>query len=177
METQHQDSDPEIEPQIDQNKLAEYLEDLRINQNFSSAVLAGTVAALIGAALWGFITSLSGYQIGYMAVGVGFLVGMAVRWAGKGIDQKFGYLGAGLSLLGCLVGNYLGIVFYFARETNLPFSAAYEMINQLSSVPALMMESFGVIDLLFYGIALYEGYRFSFRQITEAEIIAKAGVR
>jgi len=26
------------------------------------------------------------------------------------------------------------------------------------------------MDLLFYGLAVYEGYRFSFRQVTDAEI-------
>lgn len=175
MENQTQDFDSTIEPQIDQNKLNEYLEDLRIEQNFPMAILAGAVAALVGAALWGLITSLTGYQIGYMALGVGFLVGMAVRWAGKGIDPQFGYLGAGLALLGCLIGNYLGIVFYFAKEANVSFFEAYRMINALSSVSSVMAESFGVIDILFYGIAVYEGYKFSFRQISEEEIWAKAG--
>ena len=31
-----------------------------------------------------------------------------------------------------------------------------------------------VQDLLFYGLAMYAGYRFSFRQISEAEILANA---
>ena len=171
-----QTSNFETEPQIDQNKLSEYMEDLRVEQNFPMAILAGGAAALIGAALWGLITSISGYQIGYMAVGVGFLVGMAVRYAGKGIDPQFGYLGAGLSLIGCLLGNYLGIVFYFAKEAKTSFINAYQMINELSSVSSVMMESFGVMDILFYGIAIYEGYKFSFRLITEEEILAKAKV-
>ena len=176
MENQTQDLNPEIEPQINQNKLNEYLEDLRIEQNFPLAILVGALAALVGAALWGLITSLTGYQIGYMAVGIGFLVGIAVRIAGKGIDPQFGYLGAGLSLLGCLIGNYLGIVFYFAKEANTSFFEAYQMINALSSVSSVMVQSFGVMDILFYGIAVYEGYKFSFRNITEEEILAKAGV-
>jgi hypothetical protein len=176
MENQSQDLNPEIEPQIDQNKLNEYLEDLRIEQNFPLAILVGALAALVGAALWGLITSLSGYQIGYMALGVGFLVGMAVRLAGKGIDPQFGYLGAGLALLGCLIGNYLGIVFYFAKEANTSFFEAYRMINALSSVSSVMAQSFDVMDILFYGIAIYEGYKFSFRRISEEEIWAKAGL-
>lgn len=62
MENQTQDLNPEIEPQIDQNKLNEYLEDLRIEQNFPLAILVGVLAPLVGAALWGLITSLTGYQ-------------------------------------------------------------------------------------------------------------------
>ncbi|HEX7014155.1 MAG TPA: hypothetical protein VF191_01505, partial [Cyclobacteriaceae bacterium] len=40
---------------------------------------------------------------------------------------------------------------------------------------SFMMSTFSPIDLLFYGLAAYEGYRFSFRQISEAEILANAG--
>lgn len=34
----------------------------------------------------------------------------------------------------------------------------------------LMTETFSIMDLVFYGIAIYEGYRFSFRLITEKSI-------
>jgi hypothetical protein len=34
----------------------------------------------------------------------------------------------------------------------------------------LMKATFSPIDLLFYGIAVYEGYRFSFRQVTPEEL-------
>ena len=33
----------------------------------------------------------------------------------------------------------------------------------------LLIETFDFMDLLFYGIAIYEGYRFSFRNMTEEE--------
>ena len=33
-----------------------------------------------------------------------------------------------------------------------------------------MVETFHPMDLLFYGIAIYEGYRFSFRELLEDEI-------
>jgi hypothetical protein len=34
----------------------------------------------------------------------------------------------------------------------------------------IMTYSFNPIDLLFYGLALYYGYKFSFRQLTEGEL-------
>ena len=42
---------------------------------------------------------------------------------------------------------------------------------EVKEIPGIMLESFGVIDLVFYGFAIYEGYRFSFRSITEQDII------
>jgi hypothetical protein len=34
-----------------------------------------------------------------------------------------------------------------------------------------MRATFNPMDLLFYGIAVYEGYRFSFREITKKDLI------
>ena len=42
----------------------------------------------------------------------------------------------------------------------------------LDTIINIMIETFHVMDLLFYGIAVYEGYRFSFRRITEEELLA-----
>ena len=69
-------------------------------QNLPVAAVAGLAAAVIGGIAWALLTINTGYQIGYMAVGVGFLVGFAVR-LGNGIDKIFAYTGALLALPGC----------------------------------------------------------------------------
>jgi hypothetical protein len=33
-----------------------------------------------------------------------------------------------------------------------------------------MQATFNPMDLLFYGIGVYEGYRFSFRQVSQADL-------
>jgi hypothetical protein len=43
------------------------------------AVLLGTVAAAVGSGLWMVVTELTGYEIGLIAIAVGFLVGRAVH--------------------------------------------------------------------------------------------------
>src|ERR1043165_39906 len=52
-------------------------EQLRSEQSIPMAVLTGGVAALIGAIGWAIVTATTHFQIGFMAVGVGFLVGLA----------------------------------------------------------------------------------------------------
>ena len=46
---------------------------------FIGAAALGTVAAAIGCALWMLVTKLTGYEIGLIAIVVGYLVGMAVH--------------------------------------------------------------------------------------------------
>src|SRR5690606_40980371 len=90
---------------LDEGKLYQYREMLRLEQNLPLALLAGVAAAVLGAVLWAIITVATNLQIGYMAVGLGFLVGYTVRFAGKGLDKVFGILGSALSLGGCLLGD------------------------------------------------------------------------
>ncbi len=165
-------------PTLDDSKSKLLLQQLRDNQNLSMGLVGGLGAALLGATVWSVITALTYFQIGFMAVGVGFLVGYAVRKMGQGVDPVFGYLGAGLSLLGCLTGNLLTTCIIVSQQENIALSEVLAGLNPAVAVE-MMQYTFSPIDLLFYGLALYYGYKFSFRQITPAEMksIAKpAGV-
>ncbi len=141
-------------------------------QSLGLGCAAGVVAAAIGAALWATISYLSEYQIGWMAIGVGFLVGIAVRQFGKGTDTVFGILGGALALAGCLAGNLLTICLVVSREKAMPL---LDVISRLDGglIVSLMTATFSPIDLLFYGIAIYEAYRFSVVSDPEGEPAAK----
>ena len=128
--------------------------------NFPAAIAAGFVAALIGAAIWAAVTVATEYQIGWMAVGVGFLVGIAVRAAGKGSGDRFAYAGAVLALLGCVLGNLFTVVALFARQTDVGFFAVLARLRPGSAVD-MLSETFQPMDLLFYGIAVYGGFKAS----------------
>lgn len=158
---------PEIE--IDQTRYEQFLYQMEGNQNFPMGIIGGIIAASIGAGAWAAITVLTNYQIGWMAVGVGCLVGYAVRVLGKGLSKIYGYVGAALALIGCLGGNFLSVCGMISKQEAMPFFDLISRLNPLI-IMDLMRATFNPIDLLFYGIAVYEGYRFSFRQITEEEL-------
>jgi hypothetical protein len=127
--------------------------------------LAGFGAAVLGAVLWAVITVGTHYQIGSMAIGVGWLVGVTVRYFGKGATPGFGALAAGLTLLSCLAGNVFAICLVASRQET------YMLVNPLASLPPvlvvkLLQMTFSPIDLLFYGLAVYESFKLSFRRVT-----------
>lgn len=157
------------EVEIDQEKLESYMRKLKDEQNLPYGLIGGLIAALIGAGLWALLTALTKYQIGFMAIGVGFIVGYAIRFFGKGIDKIFGISGAVLALLGCVLGNFFTICYLVSVSESIPF---FQLLfsTSLSTIVNVIASTFDVIDLLFYGIAVYEGYRFSFRQLTEEEV-------
>jgi predicted secreted protein len=122
--------------------------------------MAGAVAAAVGAALWAGVTVLTGYQIGWMAIGVGALVGVAVRTAGKGTTTTFGILGALLALGGCLAGNFLAGAVVLSRHWDVSLAVLFTRLTPDLGV-RLMTAMFSPMDLLFYALAVWQGYKFS----------------
>jgi len=123
-------------------------------------LMAGLVAAAVGAALWATITVVTSYQIGWMAIGVGALVGLAVRAAGKGASAAFGILGGTLALTGCLVGNLLTGAVILSREWDVSVAVALSRLTPEMTVK-VMMAIFSPMDLLFYALAIWQGYKLS----------------
>jgi hypothetical protein len=169
MNTETEAKTPNTAPEIDPLRLQRFIQEIKDNQSLLAGTLAGLAAALVGAGLWGVITALTKYQIGWMAVGVGFLVGMAVRTFGKGIDKPFGIAGAGISVLGCMAGNLLAVCIMISQQQQVPFSQILSGLNP-EVATGLIKATFNPMDLLFYGLAIYAGYRFSFRRISAEEL-------
>ena len=155
----------ELEP----HRVEQALAALRDEQNPGIGVVAGALAALVGAGLWAAVTVMTGYQIGWMAIGVGVLIGLALRKAGKGIDRTFGFAGAGLALAGCLLGNLLAVCGFVSVQQSIPLLQVLGRMNPAVAVE-LLRATFSPIDLLFYALAVYEGYKLSFRQVTREEL-------
>jgi hypothetical protein len=145
------------------------LQELRDNQNLGLAFVGGLAGAAVGAVLWGVVTAMVRVQIGWMAVGVGFLTGWGVRRLGRGIDRSFGVLGAALSLLGCVAGNLLAVCILVSQSQKIPLQTILDRMTP-GIAADLLSATFSVMDLLFYGLALYEGFQFSIHRPTPADL-------
>ncbi len=163
----HEAETPSVE--VDEIALRSFMQKAESEQNLLGGTLAGAGAALLGAAIWAAITATTHFQIGWMAVGVGFLVGFAVRSVGKGMSSSFGIVGAVMALAGCVLGNYLAVCVSIAQHFEISFLDVATGMS-FSQIAEVVKETFHILDVLFYGIAVYEGYKLSFRQISEEEI-------
>ena len=147
----------------------EFAHRLYARQNLPLAILAGAIASVVSAAAWAGITVLTHFQIGYLAVAIGFIVGFAVRLTGRGLTPVFGVVGAAFALVGCVLGNFLSQVGFYSVEEHVNFFEVLRVLDY-SVVPQVMIETFHPMDVLFYGLALFAGYRYSFHQISDAEL-------
>jgi hypothetical protein len=151
----------EIDAAVPEMDRGTVIAHLRAQQNFPLAVAAGLGSAVIGAALWAGFVYVTQYQLGLIAVAVGALVGYSVRVAGRGVDTKFGVLGAVCGALGWLLGTIAVDLAMVSQVNDMPFSEVLAQTD-LDKLIALMSATSDVMDLLFLGICVYEGYRFAF---------------
>ncbi|HPD00076.1 MAG TPA: hypothetical protein PLA01_01850 [Acetivibrio sp.] len=128
--------------------------------NLGMGILGGLGAALIGAIIWAAITIFTGYQYSIAAVGMGLLVGGAVRLLGKGWEMQYRITGAVLSMLGCLLGNIFSIYAVIAGRLNISFFQVLATTSILQTIRYLQL-TFSFYDILFYGVALVIGYKIS----------------
>lgn len=158
----------------EQRQLA--VDRLRAAQNLPAAVAAGAVAGVAGAVGWAAIAMATGYQTGFVAIAIGLLVGLAVRHFGQGIDPPFAMVGAAFSLVGCALGNLFIVCAAIAEEYEV---SALEVLSDLdvTTVRELMVATFEPMDLLFYGIAVYEGFRMATRDVSDEELARTLGIQ
>ncbi len=167
-------NDREEPARLSEPELQMALEQLRSEQKLVMAMLAGLVAAVVGASLWAAVTVATGFQIGWIAIGIGFAVGYTIRQVGKGIDQVFGVVAAGLSLLGCGLGNLLSVAYFVADAESIPYVELLARLD-LDVAIEIMTATFDPMDIVFYAIAVYFGYRSAFRELTDADFARALG--
>jgi hypothetical protein len=135
------------------------IEQLEDQPNLLMGLIGGVIAMLVGAVVWGSVTYFTEYQIGWMAIGVGFLVGIAIKFFGRGKTLIFGISGAVLALIGCVLGNLMFYSGVIAQEEGTSF---LEVFFLLLVTPAAALEVFTIAfdfkDILFYALAAYAGF-------------------
>lgn len=128
------------------------------------AVLAGIVAAIVGGVIWGLIVKWTDYEVGFVAWGIGFLVGIAVVAATRGArGPVFQVVAVLCALLGILLGKYLSFAWVLQEVAERETQGAVEIsVLSMDTVDIFRDELstvFDWIDLLWVGLAVYTAWR------------------
>jgi hypothetical protein len=135
------------------------IEQLDDQPNLFMGLVGGVIAMLVSAIIWGALTYFTEYQIGWMAIGVGFLVGLVIRLLGRGKSMSFGISGAVLALAGCLLGNLIFYSGVIAREEAASFlNVFFSLLVSPSAAMEVFRIAFDFMDILFYALAAYVGF-------------------
>jgi hypothetical protein len=154
-----------IKEQLESTVYAKFI----LDQKYLNALIYGFLASIVGALVWAVVSIYTKHQFGYLAIGVGALVGFTIKYAGKGFELKYSLLGAFVSLFGCLLGNLLTVIGFTTQEYQIGFWQIISTLN-LNTIIQVMIETFKFMDIVFYGLAIYEGFRFSTMKFTEKSL-------
>ena len=84
--------------------------------NIGRGIFGGALGGLVGAVIWAGISSVTGYEIGWIAWGVGGLVGLGCVWASKGQGNLLGSVAVVITILSILAGKYFAVEFSIRNE-------------------------------------------------------------
>jgi len=124
--------------------------------NVALGVLAGVGAAIVVAIAYGWLIGLTKHEIGYAAVGVGFLVGAVVGKVG-GRSRALPFAGLVLALLGVFLGQFLGEAIIGAHANGLSVTTA--LTDYTHDVFQGWKDDFDVMSFLFMAVAGAVGFQ------------------
>ncbi|HEY5916813.1 MAG TPA: hypothetical protein VIU13_05405 [Chryseolinea sp.] len=148
---------------------AKMYEQLQQQQDLPKAIAAGVFVAILCSVVWAAIALWTTLISSGLAILLGVAVGLSMRHAGKGIDTSFAISGAVISLLGCLLGNFLAIIGFIAGENELGYFETLIGFDY-SYLPDVMIETFAIIHLVFYFLAASFAFSISRQAVTEKDI-------
>ncbi|KAB1146011.1 hypothetical protein F7R91_16975 [Streptomyces luteolifulvus] len=123
--------------------------------NIALGIIAAVVAALVTAGIYGGIVGATEYEIGYAAIGVGFLIGFAAGKLG-GSNPVLPVVSAVLSLGAVYLGQLIGIAVILGDE--LDVSATSLFTEHLDVLTKGWSETADPMTFLFLAIGAFAAF-------------------
>ena len=125
-----------------------------------TAVLAACVSGGAGAIIWCVIVILTQHEIGWIAWGVGVLVGASVRFAAKEMDESIAGIIAAIGSAVSIVAGKLLLVFLIMQFLPVEeFDAELVKLTSVQRFIQLFTDSFGILDVVFFFLAIGTAYK------------------
>ena len=155
----------------DKQRNYELAEKLFSEQNFSAALVAGAIAALLAAAFYGITTSKWDFSYGFAAAGIGIAVGISMQYLGRGIVTKFAVAAALYTIAGCVLGNLFRAVIDLARGDASSPPDVFRS-HDFSALAAQAISYVSFIDLVFWLVAIWFAVFLVKRPLSRVESLA-----
>ena len=128
------------------------------NQRFIAAIIAGLVSAVVLGLAYGIIYSRLRIIMSVLYVGIGYGVGQTVRKAGRGVHKRFAVVGALMTLLAIMIGDFTAIAGFPRIFTYLISPALWPTVFKTWLIMNLSTNINSLLGLLLRAIGIYIGY-------------------
>jgi len=129
--------------------------------NLPGAVLLGLGAAVISCLIWYGIVVVTNYQLGIIAVGVGWLVALAVIFgSGKKRGPKLQAISVVITLLAMVASEYLIVRHFLVEALSEEGYTGFKLLLPVGDMLTLVVEGVkaDLLTLVFWAIALWQAF-------------------
>lgn len=151
------------------------IESLNSNSSNVKSILLGLLMGIIGAVLWGIIVKISGYSLGIVAIGVGYMVSQGFIWGGRSTKMSMGIAAGVIALLSIFLGNIITVLMFLGEYWGLTFADTVANVY-LHKLPELVISNMEAMDIVFYFIAISTAFRRSYVDENKLNVIIEPDV-
>ena len=128
--------------------------------------LFSAIGAALGAALWFAVVLFTGYEIGWIAWGLGFSAGAGMAIGHDDPDGTMaGILAGAISIVGILGAKFL--IFEHLKSQVAEVGISPDVLSEIVGEPFTFGSLFGPIDELFILLAVGSAYKIGSGQVTD----------
>ena len=136
-------------------------EALLAEQNFPAAVIAGAIATILAAAVYGIVVARWNFSYGFATASIGIPIGISMQYLGRGIDLKFAVASAIYAVTGCLLGNVFRVMSPLDFFRSNDFSQIARSVSYIS-----------LGDLVFWFVAVFAAVFLARRPLSRSDRLA-----
>jgi hypothetical protein len=137
-------------------------------QSPRNAVVASLIALIVFNIFWIAVTGLMGRVFPWMTVVLGWLLGLAIRIAGRGVDWRFPVLAAGMTLAGAVLSNVVLAASTTAAEFGTGTLAILRAVTSMTW-PVFFDEVWSIADSFFAALAAGLAAFLALRRLTRRQ--------
>lgn len=140
-------------------------------QSLRNALTAGLITIVVFCLLWVALSSLLNRVFPWMTVLLGAMLGFSIRQAGRGVDWRFPFLAAALTLSGALLANIVVAASYTAEIFE---TSAFQVLRSVTSMtwPVFFDEVLTIADAFYAVLAAGLAAFLANRQLTRSQYYA-----
>jgi hypothetical protein len=136
----------------------------RSGPSLSRGIIAAVLAAVIGGVVWAIIVVQSGYEVGFVAWGIGIFAGFLVAYLARGVTPQLQVVAVLASGIGILIGKYVTFVHELRVVADDLFSGSGPSFGYFAGDSfRLFRENLGDVfsfhDLIWIGLAVASAWR------------------
>ncbi len=155
----------------EKQKNYELADKLISEQNFAAAVIVGAVATILAAAAYGIIVATWAFSYGFVAAGVGIVIGLSMQFLGRGISMKFAVVAMVYAITGCVLGNLFRVIIELA-QANATSPIDVLRNNSLSVLAEWSVSDVSFVDLVYWFVAVFCAVFLAKRPLSRSERLA-----